>query len=119
MIVKLFRYLFRAINSHIITILDTVYLEAVVQRYSVKKTFLEISQKVAGLRPVTLLKKRFWHRCFPVKFVNFLRKHFFIEHLWWVLLFITLFALGILIISLISSKVLNNFNLFSMKNLLK
>ena len=25
------------------------------------------------LRPATLLKKRFWHRCFPVKFVKFLR----------------------------------------------
>ena len=25
------------------------------------------------LRPATLLKKRLWHRCFPVNFVNFLR----------------------------------------------
>ena len=25
--------------------------------------------KVAGLRPVTLLKKRPWHRCFPVNFI--------------------------------------------------
>ena len=49
--------------------------------------FLEISQnskftekylfqslffhKVAGLRPATLLKKRLWHRCFPVNFVKF------------------------------------------------
>ena len=24
--------------------------------------------KVAGLRPATLLKKRLWHRCFPVNF---------------------------------------------------
>ena len=29
--------------------------------------------KVAGLRPVTLLKKRLWHRCFPVNFSKFLR----------------------------------------------
>ena len=29
--------------------------------------------KVAGLRPATLLKKRLWHRCFPVNFVKFLR----------------------------------------------
>ena len=42
--------------------------------------------KVAGLRPVTLLKKRLWHRCFPVNFVKFLRIPFFIEHLWWLLL---------------------------------
>ena len=42
--------------------------------------------KVAGLRPATLLKKRLWHRCFPVNFVKFLRTPFFIEHLWWLLL---------------------------------
>ena len=29
--------------------------------------------KVAGLRPATLLKKRIWHRCFPVNFAKFLR----------------------------------------------
>ena len=29
--------------------------------------------KVAGLRPVTLLKKRPWHRCFPVNFTKFPR----------------------------------------------
>ena len=29
--------------------------------------------KVAGLRPATLLKKRLWHRCSPVNFVKFLR----------------------------------------------
>ena len=33
--------------------------------------------KVAGLRPATLLKKRFWHRFFPVNFVKFLRTPFF------------------------------------------
>ena len=27
--------------------------------------------KVAGLKPVTLLRKRLWHRCFPVNFANF------------------------------------------------
>ena len=32
--------------------------------------------KVAGLRPATLLKKRLWHRCFPVNFVNLLRTTF-------------------------------------------
>ena len=42
--------------------------------------------KVAGLRLATLLKKRLWHRCFPVNFVKFLRTPFFIEHLWWLLL---------------------------------
>ena len=42
--------------------------------------------KVTGLRPATLLKKRLWHRCFPVNFAKFLRSPFFIEHLWWLLL---------------------------------
>ena len=32
--------------------------------------------KVAGLRPVTLLKKGLCHRCFPVNFAKLLRKHF-------------------------------------------
>ena len=42
--------------------------------------------KVAGLKPATLLKKRIWHRCFPVNFEKFLRTSFFIEHLRWLLL---------------------------------
>ena len=37
----------------------------------------------AGLRPAILLKKRLWHRCFPVNFANFLRTPFLTEHLWW------------------------------------
>ena len=32
--------------------------------------------KVAGLRPATLLKKRLWHRCFPVNFAKILRTSF-------------------------------------------
>ena len=32
--------------------------------------------KVAGLRPATLLKKKLWHRCFPVNFAKFLRTPF-------------------------------------------
>ena len=39
-----------------------------------------------GFRPATLLKKRLWHRCFPVNFVKFLRTRFLSEHLWWLLL---------------------------------
>ena len=37
--------------------------------------------KVAGLRPATLLKKRLWHNCFPLNFVKFLKTLFFTEHL--------------------------------------
>ena len=71
------------------------YAEAVVQRYSVKKVFLEISQNsqenscarvsfliVVGLRAASLLRKRLYHRCFPVNFVKFVRTLFFTEHLW-------------------------------------
>ena len=64
--------------------------EAVIRRYSLKKVFFKISRnsqentcarvsffnKVAGLRPATLLKKRLWHRCFPVNFAKFLRNLF-------------------------------------------
>ena len=42
--------------------------------------------KVAGLRPATLLKKKLWHRRFPVNFVKFLRTPFLTEYLWWLLL---------------------------------
>ena len=38
--------------------------------------------KVTGLRPATLLKKRLWHRCLPVNFVTFLRTPFITEHMW-------------------------------------
>ena len=38
--------------------------------------------KVANLRPATLLKKRLWHRCFLVNFVNFCKNIFFAEHFW-------------------------------------
>ena len=66
-----------------------VCLEAVAQRCSVKKVFLEIWQnsqkntsarvffnKVAGLRPATVLKKRLCHRCFPVNFEKISRNTF-------------------------------------------
>ena len=70
------------------------YTEAVIQRCSVKKVFLEISQnsqenacaRISFL--VTLLKKRPWHWCFPVNFTKFLRTPFYLEHLWWLLLHI-------------------------------
>ena len=42
--------------------------------------------KVAGLTPATLLRKRLWHRCFPVNFARFLRTSFLTEHLQWLLL---------------------------------
>ena len=60
------------------------------RRYSVKKGVLRNLAKFTGkhLSPAALLKKRLWHRCFPVNFVKFLRTPFFTEHLWWLLLYI-------------------------------
>ena len=37
--------------------------------------------KISGLWPATLLKKKLWHKGFPVSFMKFLRTSFFIEHL--------------------------------------
>ena len=56
--------------------------------------------KVAGLRPATFLKKRFWHRCFPMIFGKFLRTIFLTEHLWWLLLFLP----GLQIVNLFWTK---------------
>ena len=43
------------------------------------------SNKVSSLRPATLLKRRLWHRCFPVNFAKFVRTYFLTEHLRWLL----------------------------------
>ena len=50
-------------------------------RCSVKKVFLEISQNSQEntSAKVSLLKRRFWHRCFPVNFVKFL-EHLFLRN---------------------------------------
>ena len=54
--------------------------------------FLEISQnsqedtRARDSFLIKELKKRLWHRCFPVKFAKFLRTTFFIEYLWRLLL---------------------------------
>ena len=42
--------------------------------------------KVAGLNDYNFILKRLQHRCFPVKFVKFLKTSFITEHLWWLLL---------------------------------
>ena len=71
--------------------------EAVVQKCSAKicsQKFCKIHRKPpvpefpSGPEPATLLKKRTWHRCFPVNFVKFLRTPFLTDHLWWLLLIV-------------------------------
>ena len=52
------------------------------RRCSIRTGILENFTKFTGkhlcqsLRPATLLKKRLWHRCFPLNFEKFLRKGF-------------------------------------------
>ena len=76
--------------SYYFCIWKVLWTEAVTRRCFIKKLFLEISQnsqektctrlfffnKIAGLRPLTLLKKRLWQRSFPVNFAKFLRTPF-------------------------------------------
>ena len=61
-----------------------------------KKAFLKISlnsqentcARVSFLiKFLALLKRRLWHRCFPVNLVKFLRTLFLTEPLWWLLLY--------------------------------
>ena len=40
-----------------------------------------VKLQASGLRPATLLKKRLWHRCFPMNFSKFSRTLSFIEQL--------------------------------------
>ena len=49
-------------------------------RHKICKSFF--FNKVAGLRPATLLKKTLRHRSFPMNFANPLRTLFYIKHLW-------------------------------------
>ena len=64
------------------------FIEAVIQRCFVKKVFLKILQKSQENPCARVsflikwqLKKRLWHRCFPVNITKFLRTLIFIEHL--------------------------------------
>ena len=43
----------------------------------VPRNLVKFTNKVNGLRPATLLKKRLWYRCFSVNFPKFLRTPFY------------------------------------------
>ena len=45
-------------------------------RIACQKQPPEVLYKKGVFRSATLLKKRFWHRCFPVNFAKFLRTPF-------------------------------------------
>ena len=74
--ISLLSWSFFSINF-IVVCFKEVDTEAVAQRCSVKKVFLEISENslentcARVLRPATLFKKGLWHRCFPVNFPKF------------------------------------------------
>ena len=57
-------------------------------------------KRISHQRPATLLKKRLWHRRFPVNFPKFLRTPFLTEHLWWLLLDISVSVKNYLFICL-------------------
>ena len=67
-------------------VFEFVETEVIARERSVK-SFLNSLAKFTRKHLVNLFKKRLWHRCFPVKFANFLRTVIFIEHLQWLLLF--------------------------------
>ena len=58
-------------------------------KYLCEKLFLN---KVADLMPTALLEKRLSNRCLPVNFTKFLRTPFLIEHLWWLVLYVPIWA---------------------------
>ena len=73
--------------------------EAVAQRCSINKVFLEILQNLQEntcasasfliklqAEACNFVKNRLWHRCFLVNFAKFLRTPFLTEHLRWLLL---------------------------------
>ena len=68
--------------------LPEVFCKKGVLRYFTKFTRKYLCQSLfLQPEPCNFIKKRLRHRCFPVNFVKFLRTPFFIEQLWWLLLF--------------------------------
>ena len=63
-------------------LLEKVFLE--ISLYSQEKTCARASFLIK--LPATFLKRRLWHRCFPLNFAKFLRTSSLTEHLRWLLL---------------------------------
>ena len=64
---------------------EVFYRNGVLRNFA-KFTEKHLCQSFFFNKVATLLKKRIWHRCFPVNFAKFLRTPFFTEILWWLLL---------------------------------
>ena len=66
--------------------------------------------KLPGLRPATLLKKRLRNRCFPVNFAKFLIIPFLTKHLWRLFWIIWIFQTFTSCKSKLKSNLLAHFN---------
>ena len=62
----------RAISRQDFSILSCILL-SIEKVFSHQTEAATGAEAVTGLRSATLLKKRLWHRCFPVIFAKFLR----------------------------------------------
>ena len=64
--------------------INETYVRSSHRRCSVRKGIFRNFVKFTGIRPATLLKKRLWHRCFPVscEFYEISKNTFFTEQLW-------------------------------------
>ena len=73
------------------------YLQVLFVDISIKTTEaanvgVHLCQSLFFNKPASLLKKRLWHRYFPVNFAKFLRTHFLQNTSWWLLLKQTLLS---------------------------
>ena len=78
-------------SSHLEVFVKKVFLE--ILENSQEDTCVRVSFLIklqTFMRPATLLKKRLWHRCFPVNFAKFIKTRFHTEHLRWLLLTVSL-----------------------------
>ena len=64
---------------------EVFYKKAVLRNFA-KFTGKHLCQTLFNRLLIKLLKKKLWHRFFPVNFAKFLRTPFVTEHLWWLLL---------------------------------
>ena len=72
-------YIYRSSRLEVFLEISSNSLETTYAKFS-------FSIKLPDSAPATLLKKKLWHRCFPVNLAKFLRTPFIPEHLRWLLL---------------------------------
>ena len=70
-------------NSQENTCARASFLINLQEQNSQENTCARVSFLIKFQAPATLLKKRLWHRCFPVNFAKFLGTPFFTEHPWY------------------------------------